>query len=629
MTTSILIVEDESIVALDLQFRLNRLGYQVVGIANSGEEALQLAETYQPDLTLMDIRLKGPVDGIDTAQELRKRQDAPIVYLTAYADEATLQRAKQTEPYGYLVKPFEERELHSTVEMAIYKITSERQQKTHAARLQKIMATVPEGVVLLDADQRIVLANVKALEFLLTLANVQIGDVVTHLGPYTIEQLLHFSNDDGWHEFQSTGIPLRIFEVNITRVQTDTAHDPDDVSGEHVLVLRDVTVDREIRDRIQVQDRLAAVGQFAAGIAHDFNNILASIMLQPYIIQRQEGTLRPRSLECLENITQQAERGAELIQQLLDFSRSSALEMHPFDLVPLLKELTKMLERLLPANIDLQLSIASDEYKVKGDPTRTLQLLMNLASNARDAMPNGGELQIDLTRTTGDNLDANSLGDWVRIQVRDTGSGIHPEILPHIFEPFFTTKAAGKGTGLGLAQVYGIVQQHGGQINIHSQLGQGTTFSIYLPALNDDTYSDLHASDEPGMLPTGQKELILLVEDNTAIGNSLSEVLQLSNYRVLTTDNGHAALEMIEQVDTPINLIISDLAMPDMGGLELCQELRRRQLNIPVLILSGYVSEATLTELRVLGVVDYLAKPVDIEILLGQVHEALRAQPPA
>ncbi|MBK9745352.1 MAG: response regulator [Anaerolineae bacterium] len=623
MTTSILIVEDESIVALDLQMRLTRLGYRVVGIAASGTEALQLAEQFQPDLTLMDIRLKGALDGIETAQALRQRLDAPIVYLTAYADEATLQRAKMTEPYGYLVKPFEERELHSTVEMALYKITNERRQKMHAARLQRLVTTVPDGVALLDPDQRIVLTNAKAQDYLITLADLSPGSVVTHLGDYTLDQLRHY---DGWREIQTDTTPPRIFEVNVSCVREDDGVVDLNIPRDLVLVIRDVTADRQIRDRIQAQDRLAAVGQFAAGIAHDFNNILASIMLQPYIIQRQQNELRPRSLEALENITQQAERGAELIKQLLDFSRSSTLEMHPFDLVPLLKELAKMLERLLPASINLRLSVTEDDFKLLGDPTRTLQLLMNLASNARDAMPHGGDLYIELLRVSGKsvpNRQQSDPNDWIRIRVRDTGMGIHPEILPHIFEPFFTTKAAGKGTGLGLAQVYGIVQQHGGQIDISSQLGQGTTFSIFLPALLDDESLGMlteAALPEPVM---GEQEVILLVEDNPSIGGSLSEVLELSNYRVLSAENGHAALEKIASAQPPVNLVLSDLAMPDMGGLELCQELRRREINVPVLIFSGYVSESTLAELRALGVVDYLNKPVDVELLLERISEVL------
>ncbi len=623
MTTSILIVEDESIVALDLQMRLTRLGYRVVGIAASSTEALQLAEQFQPDLTLMDIRLKGAMDGIETAQALRQRLDTPIVYLTAYADEATLQRAKMTEPYGYLVKPFEERELHSTVEMALYKITNERRQKMHAARLQRLVTTVPDGVALLDPDQRIVLTNAKAQDYLMTLADLSAGSVVTHLGEYTLDQLRHY---DGWREIQTNTTPARIFEVNVSCVRDEDGVYGHNIPRDLVLVIRDVTTDRQIRDRIQAQDRLAAVGQFAAGIAHDFNNILASIMLQPYIIQRQEGELRPRSYEALENITQQAERGAELIKQLLDFSRSSALEMHPFDLVPLLKELAKMLERLLPTNINLRLSVTEDEYRLLGDPTRTLQLLMNLASNARDAMPHGGDLYIELLRVSGKNVpnrQQSDPDDWIRIRVRDTGMGIHPEILPHIFEPFFTTKPAGKGTGLGLAQVYGIVQQHGGHIDINSQLGQGTTFSIFLPALLDDESLGMlteAAVPEPVM---GEREVILLVEDNQSIGGSLSEVLELSNYRVLSAENGHTALEQIASAQPPVNLVLSDLAMPDMGGLELCQELRRRDINVPVLIFSGYVSETTLAELRALGVVDYLNKPVDVELLLERISEVL------
>lgn len=189
-----------------------------------------------------------------------------------------------------------------------------------------LVTTVPDGVALLDPDQRIVLTNAKAQDYLITLADLSPGSVVARLGDYRLDQLRHY---DGWREIQTDTTPPRIFEVNVSCVREDNGIVDLNIPRDLVLVIRDVTADRQIRDRIPAQDRLAAVGQFAAGIAHDFNNILASIMLQPYIIQRQQNELRPRSLEALENITQQAERGAELIKQLLDFSRSSTLEMHP------------------------------------------------------------------------------------------------------------------------------------------------------------------------------------------------------------------------------------------------------------------------------------------------------------
>ncbi len=618
----ILIVEDESIVALDMQTRLNRLGYEVVGISDSGLEAIEMAGNHQPDLALMDIRLRGTMDGVETANQFRTRYDIPVVYLTAYADEQTLKRAKVTEPLGYLVKPFEERELHSTIEMALYKIEMDKRLQAQTARLQRIVSTVPEGVALLDANHRLVLVNPRAEAYLADLAGVSVGDIVDRLGDTSIEHLLNRSGDESWHEIKIKGSYPRVFEAILSIAQPDSAPTGNNAS-EWVLVLREVTAERQIQERIQLQDRLAAVGQLAAGIAHDFNNILASLLLTPYMIQRTEPHLSPKNLERLDSITQLAKRASDLIKQILDFSRASAMEMIPIDLRPLLKELSKMLERMLPEDISFRLIYLPDDYMVKGDSTRIIQLLMNLVLNARDAMPNGGELCVELARVSGDEMhiaDISSHNGWLRINVTDRGTGIHPDALPHVFEPFFTTKAPGKGTGLGLAQVYGIIQQHGGHINIDTQLGQGTTFSVYFPALSPLSPVEVHLGVDHTSPLRGNQQTILIVEDNPDVRQSICDILELSNYHILTASNGREALTVIDQLETQVDLILTDLVMPEMGGLELCRELRRKNSTVKVIILSGYISEETLEELKSLAVSDYLRKPIDAEHLVTTIE---------
>ena len=486
MTPSkILVVEDESIVALDLQSILNRMGYNVVATAISGEEAIELAATSQPDLVLMDIRLRDSMDGVETAQQLLIQFGIRVIYLTAHADESTLQRAKITEPLGYLVKPFEERELRGTIEMALYKIQVDKLLQMQAARLQRVISTVPEGVALLDSQFRIVLANARAREYLYFLAEASVGDILGALGETPMEQLLQSTDQEIWHQIEIPGTIPRIFETNLSPTQPDKELFNSNAS-EWVLVIREVTAERLVQQRTQAQDRLAAIGQFAAGIAHDFNNILASIMLVPYMMQKTEPNLSSKSRERLDNLSQQAKHASELIKQILDFSRASTMEMNSVNLVSLLNEVAKMVEPLLPENIFFNLSYLPDEYMVNGDSTRIVQLLMNLILNARDAMPTGGKLDVELARISGEDfhLDrASEHTEWLRIRVSDSGTGIPPDILSRIFEPFFTSKAPDKGTGLGLAQVYGIVQQLEGHISVDSQLGHGTTFSVYFPAL--------------------------------------------------------------------------------------------------------------------------------------------------
>nr|WP_281721075.1 response regulator [Nitrosomonas nitrosa] len=622
--SNILIVEDESIVALDLQAILIRLGYHVTGIAGCGDEAIQMAAERQPDLALMDIRLRGSMDGVKTAWQLHERFAVPVIYLTAYADETTLQRAKFTEPLGYLLKPFEERELRSTIEMALYRIEAGKRAQAQTDRLERIISAVPEGVALLDSNHRLVQANARAQAYLDDLAGVAVGDILDRLGAYSIEQLLYMSDDSACHEIRIGEASPRIFEAGFSPVHPNSgSRSPD--SSEWVLMIREVTTERQLQQRMQAQDRLAAVGQFAAGIAHDFNNILASIMVTPYMIQKLEPELSAKSRDRLDMLAQQAKRASDLIQQILDFSRTSDMEMQNFDLLPLLKEIMQMLERMLPETIVVRFIYPPDDYRLNGDSTRILQLMMNLTLNARDAMPDGGELTVELARVFGEQMHLNGSADhstWIRICVSDNGTGIHPDALPHIFEPFFTTKPAGKGTGLGLAQVYGIVQQHNGHITVGSQIGQGTTFSVFLPALYSSASVTSYSVNAATFPIQGGQQTILLVEDNPAVRQTISEILELSNYHVLTASNGCEALARLDSPAEQVDLILSDLIMPEMGGLELCRELKHKRQDLRIIILSGYVADDAREELVSLGVASLLKKPIEVEQLLRAIEGA-------
>ncbi|MFN2110587.1 MAG: PAS domain S-box protein, partial [Anaerolineae bacterium] len=269
---------------------------------------------------------------------------------------------------------------------------------------------------------------------------------------------------------------------------------------------------RDTQKQMMHQERLAAVGQLAAGIAHDFNNILASIVLYTHMSLRAP-ELPARIRQRLEVIAQQADRAADLVQQILDFGRQTVLERRPLALDVFLKEVVKLLQRTLPENIQLNLAFEPEDYGILADPTRIQQVIVNLALNARDAMPDGGELHISMARISGQAIHCVDCGpvfggEWVKIAVADTGSGIPPEALPHIFEPFFTTRAP-LGHGLGLAQVHGLVNQHGGHIAVETDVGKGTTFRIYWPALVEEGPKPIvHTTDE---IVPGKGETILVV----------------------------------------------------------------------------------------------------------------------
>ena len=664
MTTSILIVEDESVVALDMQNRLRVLGYSTVGIASRGEMAIQLAQQRRPDLVLMDIRLKGEMDGIEAARQIRALCDIPVVYLTAFADEETLQRAKITGPFGYLIKPFEERELHATIEMALYQHQAEQSLKMQAQALEQknrhlsllnrlltqstqgaapkvlledacrelsLMLHLPYSVAItlkvadgralvyqahaqspsasyaLSSDETVVLKHVFAdqhlasmtdlcsfeqlkplyrclrdcgIQSLLLLPLVVNGNVIGVVGLGASKQRDFAEAEVQFVESvigQLAGALARIWlteerqrlsaaleqadtEVMITDLdgtilyvnpafEHTTGFNRGEVlgktpnllsSGQHdaafyrelwttitankvwrghivnkrkdgrlytaetaIIPVRNgtaapksfVSLQRDVSHELEVQDqyhrglKMQAVGRLAAGLAHDFNNLLAAINGFAQLIQRHDH-LSDRARVWVEGIVGATEKASELAVQLLTFSRSDPKNPKMLNLNAVIDEAQHLLQNIVADAIVVQVASAPDLWTVRADPSQLERVLVNLAANARDAMPDGGQL---LLRTANVTLMAEDVvfdpelqpGDYVMLSVSDTGLGMSDEVQAHLFEPFYTTKVPGKGTGLGLATVYGIVKQSGGAIRVHSQVGQGTTFELYLPRVKE------------------------------------------------------------------------------------------------------------------------------------------------
>jgi PAS domain S-box-containing protein len=472
-------------------------------------------------------------------------------------------------------------------------------------RLHKIIHTVPQGVLLLDAQHHLILANPTAHEHLSSLTDAREGDILTGLGGTTLDRLLHGAANRR-HEIE---VDSRIVTVIAQAIETD-----DGPEG-WVLLTQEVTDERNLQRRIEQRDRLAAVGQLAAGIAHDFSNIMAVVLLYAQMALREPKT-PAKTRERLEVIGQQARRATDLIQQILDFSRNTLLERQRVDLVPFLKETIKLLDRTLPSDVVIDFNYGVGNHVVSADPTRVQQIVMNLALNARDAMKEGGKLRVDVQRVTVEAERTPSLpeltpGDWIRLSVSDTGEGIPPDVLPHIFEPFFTTKAPGFGSGLGLAQVYGIVEQHDGVIDVETEQGRGATFSIWLPAL-PQTDPESRLNPDRGHLAMGHNETVLVVEDSLSTRGALVESLGQLGYRALEAGDGREALSLIMQHGQAIDLVLTDVVMPRMGGLTLLEALPAADWNGPVIVLSGHPLESRLEEQLVPGRVTFLEKPVDL-----------------
>ncbi|MCP4540840.1 MAG: response regulator [Chloroflexi bacterium] len=370
------------------------------------------------------------------------------------------------------------------------------------------------------------------------------------------------------------------------------------------------------------QERLAAVGQLSAGIAHEFNNVMASIILTSEVMLRSS-PLQPDDQERLIAIRQEGHRAARLTQQILDFGRRSLMWRQDVNMILFITEMKNLLQHMLPDDIYIHTSCDVSHISVNADPDRLQQTLINLALNARDAMPEGGELHIELTRVqieSGQDTPVPEMepGEWARVAISDNGTGITPEVLAHLYEPFFTTRAP-MGSGLGLAQVYGIVKQHMGFIDVSTKVGEGTTFAIYLPALP----APLSAPSPREMAPPiqGNGETILVMEDNSLVRQALVDSLKVLNYCALTATNGQDALAFIEQHSDEAMLILYD---PVMEGMELCRKLKQSNPSIRVVILTDYQQEASRDELKSVGVVDWLRKPLSLEQLALAVAHALK-----
>ena len=387
----------------------------------------------------------------------------------------------------------------------------------------------------------------------------------------------------------------------------DADGQPSEIVGSWI----DITEQKQFEEQFHHAQKLESIGQLAGGIAHDFNNILTVIQGHASLLL-SEPPVRDVAGESLEIINHAAERAAMLTRQLLMFSRKQVMRPKLLDLNQIVADLTKMLHRLLGANISLQANYSPRLSRIRADAGMMEQVLMNLAVNACDAMPSGGELII---RTADETIGVEyveknpqaTAGNHVCLTVTDTGCGIPAENILRVFEPFFTTKEVGRGTGLGLATVYGIVKQHHGWITIDSEVGKGTTFRIFLP-MADETQKDDGIAHDGAPAPHGT-ETILLVEDEPAVRSLARDILRRQGYKILEADCGAAALKLWQTDRDKIDLVLTDIIMPGMNGHHLVEKLHAEKPSLPVIFTSGYSADIAGKDFELVEGVNFLQKP--------------------
>ncbi|HEY1790358.1 MAG TPA: PAS domain S-box protein [Verrucomicrobiae bacterium] len=443
----------------------------------------------------------------------------------------------------------------------------------------------------------------------------------------TQEMLQQYRTNYATHEFSE----IREFHYNLhngREVVLEVNNSFIELHGQPQLTLslfRDITAQRRLEEQFRQAQKMEAIGQLAGGVAHDFNNILT--VIQGHASLLSAAKLSPSEDKSANQIVQAAARAAGLTRQLLTFSRRQLIQPKKLDLNKIVGNMTNMLGRLLGEDIALQLNYCQAAPTVEADAGMMEQVLLNLAVNARDAMPKGGQLAIRITVIEVDDgyivrqPDARK-GTYVCISVTDTGTGIAPENLPRIFEPFFTTKAIGKGTGLGLATVYGIVKQHQGWIELESNVGKGTTFRIFIPWIS----SDKVGSEKPTTAITvrGGEEGVLLVEDERPVRELVARVLERYGYKIFQADTGTNALEVWEQHKNEISLVLTDLVMPNnMNGRELAEKLWAQSPGLKVIFTSGYSADIVGKDFKLEPELNFLQKPYQPQTLALTIRRCL------
>lgn len=491
----VFITEDERLVAISLQWKLNSLGYEVVGIASSGQEAIEKIVETQPDLILMDIKLKGDLDGIETAEQLRAKLDIPIIYLTAYDDDATLQRAKITEPFGYLLKPYQARDLRTTIEMALYKHAIEGKLKAKKQWSQATLSSIGEGVITTDIHGKITFMNSVAEQLTQWVQTEAVGSD----GSQVLNLINANSGQPIANPILTAMATRRVVNMagNTILIAKDGHMIPIDDSGAPIIddqgrvsggvfVFRDVTERRQLEDQLHQSRKLEALGQLAAGVAHHFNNLLTSII--GYATFAKDALPENHlAANDLERVLEASEKAATLTHQLLAFTRQKQIQPQLTDFNSIVEKIWNSQVVSLQESISGQLVLAPDVGLAKLDASQFDQLLTHLVRNACDAMPTGGQLTLKTQKVGIQDNPCEQIidippGEYALLTVTDTGFGMTDEVKAHLYEPFFTTKPVGLGTGLGLATCLGIVKQHHGYIFIQSEPTAGTEVKIYFPS---------------------------------------------------------------------------------------------------------------------------------------------------
>lgn len=572
----VLLVEDNPADAELTRERLNEVpGYSFDFVHSFGlQEALAVLAQRSFDAAILDLDLPDS-NGLSTLEQLRAMYPRlPIIVLSGADERAVRDRVLSLGALDYLAK--HESASRLMARSILYAIQRHRAQE-HDMQIEKLIDATPDAVIVTDKRG--------IVRFVNDAAEVLFGRPRDSL----VGDLLGFSVAEGGStdiEVWSGGV-ARTAEMRV--VDVDWHGQPS-----YLAALRDTTDQRRISDRLQQTQKLEAIGRLAGGIAHDFNNLLTVIVTYAGFIREELGAGDPRRQDVAE-VLRAADHARQLTMQLLAFSRRQPVEMRVIDVNALVTDLHRMLRRTLGEDIELVVIPDEQLWHVRADSGQLEQVLMNLAVNARDAMPEGGKITIETENVVlSSPTESLTTGRYVCVRMHDTGMGMEKHICEQIFEPFFTTKEKGKGTGLGLATCYGITRQLGGDIAVESQPRAGTTFTIWLPQTEQSlSATPQHEEELPRKLHGA--ETVLVVEDDGPLRRSTARILREHGYTVFEAANGEEAVRIVGVGEPTIELVVTDVVMPHMGGRELALRLETTSSNVKVLYMTGYSDDPLTT----------------------------------
>jgi PAS domain S-box-containing protein len=639
-TAKILVVEDEKIVALSIVSILKASGYEIPAIVGNGQAAIQAAARTVPDLALIDILLTGEMDGIETGKELRQRLDIPVIYLTACSDEKTLQRAKITEPFGYLVKPFAEHELSATVEMALHRHRLEKAVKIRERWFTATMNCIGEAIITTDVNGQTTFLNPRAAELTGWKPEEGLGAPLKQLVPLIDEHSqkpLEFSIfKSGAHGHQTCPeekgealLVTRRGDHHLISYHLSTIRDEREQDAGMVLAFHDIAQRRALEKQFLATQKMEAIGKMASSVTHEFSNLMS--VIAGYASSVLEHLIpHTRAYDDTLKIMEATRHAGMLTKRILGIARvtpsEAEIKIEPVSLADAVRNAATLVEKsLADRRIALQIKDLSRAPAIMADPHLFGDVLIDLFMSAADTMPDGGAIHLEAARKSVRKPDPKlnayaKAGRYGVLLIRDTSKGLPPEALEHIFEPFFASKEGSLPVGLGLSMAQNAVQRLGGWIKATSKINRGTTLSVYVPAA---PLAQPRAARRA--LRKGPPR-ILVVDDHAEVLREAQHVLEDAGYRVATAGGGDEAIALIRNRVQPFDLFIVDMIMPGKDGKEVLAAILEADAGASVVITSGF-SRDYVRSLLPPGAWKFMQKPFDRHQLLSAAKRAL--EPPA